>query len=113
MTHCVCDLSILAMLLPFSTLTLCLIFLVKTLNSLMRERLATLVTKTINSDIPYVPWLTGYVVMMIGAVITFLVQSSSVFTATITPLVGTGLITLERAYAMTLGANIGMIPFLT
>jgi sodium-dependent phosphate cotransporter len=100
-------LGLILLLVSISTLTLCLIFLVKTLNSLMRERLATLVTKTINSDIPYVPWLTGYVVMMIGAVITFLVQSSSVFTATITPLVGTGLITLERAYAMTLGANIG------
>ena len=45
--------------------------------------------------------------MAIGAVITFLVQSSSVFTSTLTPLVGTGIFTIERAYALTLGANIG------
>ena len=45
--------------------------------------------------------------MAIGAVITFLVQSSSVFTSTLTPLVGTGILKLERAYALTLGANIG------
>jgi Na+/phosphate symporter len=30
-----------------------------------------------------------------------------VFTSTLTPLVGTGIFTIERAYALTLGANIG------
>ena len=43
----------------------------------------------------------------LGALVTFLVQSSSVFTATITPLVGAGVLTLERAYPLTLGSNIG------
>jgi len=47
--------------------------------------------------------------MAVGAIITFLVQSSSVFTSTLTPLVGTGIFSLERAYALTLGANIGNI----
>jgi sodium-dependent phosphate cotransporter len=59
----------------------------------------------LNADLPYVPWLTGYVELLVGAAITFLVQSSSVFTSTLTPLVGTGLFTLERAYALTLGIN--------
>lgn len=45
--------------------------------------------------------------MVIGAVITFLVQSSSVFTSTLTPLVGMGVISLERVYPLTLGSNIG------
>lgn len=38
---------------------------------------------------------------------TMLVQSSSVFTSTLTPLVGLGVITMERMYPLTLGANIG------
>ena len=43
----------------------------------------------------------------LGALVTFLVQSSSVFTATVTPLVGAGVLTLERAYPLILGSNIG------
>ena len=45
--------------------------------------------------------------IVFGAMVTFLVQSSSVFTATVTPLVGAGVLTLERAYPLTLGSNIG------
>ena len=51
--------------------------------------------------------MTGYLVMLVGAVITFLVQSSSVFTSTLTPLAGAGLVSLERAYPLSLGSNIG------
>lgn len=61
----------------------------------------------INAKIPYVPWLTGYLAMIVGAIITFLVQSSSVFTSTLTPLVGIGVISIERVYPLTLGSNIG------
>ena len=38
---------------------------------------------------------------------TVLVQSSSVFTSTLTPLVGMGLVSIERVYPLTLGSNIG------
>ena len=34
-------------------------------------------------------------------------QSSSIFTSTLTPLVGLGIITIERMYPFTLGSNIG------
>lgn len=47
-----------------------------------------IIKKTINADIPYVPWLTGYIAILVGAVMTFLVQSSSIFTSTLTPLIG-------------------------
>lgn len=50
---------------------------------------------------------TGYVAIVVGALMTMLVQSSSVFTSTLTPLVGLGVITLDRMYPLTLGANIG------
>jgi sodium-dependent phosphate cotransporter len=43
----------------------------------------------------------------LGSALTILVQSSSVFTSTLTPLVGMGLVSLERVYPLTLGANIG------
>ena len=68
---------------------------------------AEMIKKTLNADIPYLPWLTGYLAILMGAVLTFIVQSSSVFTSTLTPLVGTGIFTIERCYALTLGANIG------
>ena len=55
----------------------------------------------------YLGWLTGYLVMVIGAGLTIIVQSSSVFTSTLTPLAGAGLVSLERAYPLTLGSNIG------
>lgn len=38
---------------------------------------------------------------------TILVQSSSIFTSTLTPLAGLGVISLERVYPLTLGSNIG------
>lgn len=34
-------------------------------------------------------------------------QSSSIFTSTLTPLVGLGIVTIERMYPFTLGSNIG------
>lgn len=38
---------------------------------------------------------------------TILVQSSSVFTSALTPLVGIGVLSIERMYPLTLGANVG------
>jgi len=96
-------------LLAFSLTLLCgcLIALMKILNSMLGSQMATFITRTINAEIPYVPWLTGYVFIAVGAVITIIVRSSSVFTSTLTPLCGAGLVTLETAYPMTLGSNIG------
>ncbi|XP_009284286.1 PREDICTED: sodium-dependent phosphate transport protein 2A [Aptenodytes forsteri] len=64
--------------------------------------------KVINTDLPHpLSWLTGYFAMVVGAGMTFVVQSSSVFTSAITPLIGLGVISIERAYPLTLGSNIG------
>lgn len=68
---------------------------------------AEMIKKTLNADIPYLPWLTGYLAILMGAVLTFIVQSSSVFTSTLTPLVGVGLISVDRMYPLTLGSNLG------
>ncbi|CAG0923236.1 unnamed protein product [Notodromas monacha] len=85
-----------------------LILMVKLLHSLLRGEIEATVNKVINAEFPYpFKWLSGYVAILAGAVMTFLVQSSSVFTSSLTPLAGLGLITLERVYPMTLGSNIG------
>ncbi|CAL8126774.1 unnamed protein product [Orchesella dallaii] len=88
-------------------LCLCLIMIVKILNSVLQGQIAIVIKKTLNAKIPYVPWITGYLALVVGAVMTFLVQSSSVFTSALTPLVGIGVLSVERVYPLTLGSNIG------
>jgi len=89
-------------------LIICLLLMVKILSSLLRGTMASLVRKSINADFPgRFAFLTGYVALLIGAAVTVLVQSSSVFTSTLTPLVGLGVVTIERVYPLTLGSNIG------
>uniref|UniRef100_A0A8C1GG01 Solute carrier family 34 member 2a n=1 Tax=Cyprinus carpio TaxID=7962 RepID=A0A8C1GG01_CYPCA len=71
-------------------------------------QVAVVINKIMNTDFPFpFAWLTGYIAIVVGAGMTFIVQSSSVFTSAITPLVGIGVIKLERAYPLSLGSNIG------
>jgi len=49
----------------------------------------------------------GVFAILIGAAITVLVQSSSITTSVLTPIVGLGVIQLEQMLPLTLGANIG------
>ena len=51
--------------------------------------------------------INGYISMFIGCGITIAVQSSSVTTSCLTPLVGVGVVSIEQMYPLTLGANIG------
>ncbi len=85
----------------------CLLVLTKILNAVLSTHMAGVIQRTINAQIPGCEWLTGYVAMLVGAVVTILVRSSSVFTSTLTPLCGAGLITLETVYPLTLGSNVG------
>ncbi|KAK9518894.1 hypothetical protein VZT92_021661 [Zoarces viviparus] len=104
------DLAVGLILLALSLLTLCtcLILIVKLLNSMLKGQVAVIIKKVLNTDFPFpFAWATGYIAMLVGAGMTFIVQSSSVFTSAITPLVGIGVISLERAYPLTLGSNIG------
>ena len=100
-------LGVLLLAFSLSLLIGCLLALMRILRSVLDCRMAAVIQKTINADIPYLPCLTGYIAMLIGAVITVLVRSSSIFTSTLTPLCGAGLVSLETAYPMTLGSNIG------
>lgn len=86
----------------------CLILMVKLLNSALRGSMMTVIKRVINADLPgCFSYFTGYIAIFIGAGLTMVVQSSSVFTSALTPLVGIGVIQLERVYPLTLGSNIG------
>ncbi len=45
--------------------------------------------------------------MLFGVVLTVLVQSSSITTSIVVPLIGAGILTLEQVFPFTLGANVG------
>uniref|UniRef100_A0A672Z2H8 Solute carrier family 34 member 2a n=1 Tax=Sphaeramia orbicularis TaxID=375764 RepID=A0A672Z2H8_9TELE len=104
------DLAVGLILLALSLLVLCscLVLIVKLLNSMLKGQVAAVIKKILNTDFPFpFGWVTGYIAIIVGAGMTFVVQSSSVFTSAITPLVGIGVISIERAYPLSLGSNIG------
>ena len=93
------------MLLAASLLILCscLVLLVKVLKSILRGKIVKIVKKVVNAEFCG----AGYLALFAGAVMTMLVQSSSIFTSVLTPLVGMNVIKLECMYPLTLGSNIG------
>jgi len=93
-----------------------LFLVVYTLKSLLKGRIAVWLHKSVNGDIPDIKcggltipmgWLSGYLAMGTGLLVTIAVQSSSITTSALTPLVGVGVINIERMYPTVLGANIG------
>ncbi|CAF0771647.1 unnamed protein product [Brachionus calyciflorus] len=77
-------------------------------HSLFNGPVAKVIQKIVNSDLPGIfKHMTGLVAITLGCILTIIVQSSSVFTSTLTPLVGMGLVTIERVFPLTLGSNIG------
>lgn len=91
----------------FLIFILCYVFLVRTMKNMLSIPLAGITTKFFSKDLPMLPYLMGYVFILIGALVTVFVQSSSILTSALVPLVSTKIISLERAYPITLGANLG------
>lgn len=59
------------------------------LASALRLPLSLTLCLRLPPDFPFpFSWVTGYIAIVVGAGMTFIVQSSSVFTSAITPLVG-------------------------
>jgi len=50
---------------------------------------------------------SGLVAMLLGMAVTASVQSSSITTSLLIPMIGAGIVRLEAAFAVTLGANVG------
>lgn len=76
-----------------------LMALVRVMRRAMHSRVETIVA----SGLHRAP-LIG---MLVGIVVTVMVQSSSITTSLLVPLAGAGLITLQQAFPITIGANIG------
>lgn len=76
-----------------------LVFLVKNMRVLIVKRAETFINRYL--------FRNDFTALVLGLCLTVLVQSSSVTTSLIVPLVGAGIVTLQRCYPFTLGANIG------
>eukprot|EP00980_Cylindrotheca_fusiformis_P017175 scaffold5289_cov107-Cylindrotheca_fusiformis.AAC.2 len=88
-----------AFIIGLIVLFICLFGLVKILQKMMMGASTRILYKATN--------INGYIAIVIGAGITMIVQSSSITTSVLTPLVGVGALRLEQMLPLTLGANIG------
>ena len=70
----------------------------------MRRLIATRIEAGLNAAVARGAGLVG---MVFGVFITILVQSSSITTSILVPLVGSGVLTVRNAYPIMLGANLG------
>lgn len=81
-----------------------LIFLsLTTITKLMRTVIADKAEKALNKALKK----AGIIGITVGAIITFAVQSSSITTSLMVPLCASGVLTLDNAFPVMLGANIG------
>jgi sodium-dependent phosphate cotransporter len=76
-----------------------LMLLVKTMRSFMQSRVENIVGRGLHQ--------APIFAILVGILVTVMVQSSSITTSLLVPLAGAGLITLEQAFPITIGANIG------
>ena len=76
-----------------------LLFLVKVMRGAMSSRVETMVSRGL--------YKSPLLAILVGIVVTVMVQSSSITTSLLVPLAGAGVLTLDRAFPITIGANIG------
>ena len=76
-----------------------LLGIVKVMRSAMQTRVESLVSRALSQN--------AVVAMAVGAVATVMVQSSSITTSLLVPLAGAGVLKLQDAFPVTLGANVG------
>lgn len=84
--------------------------IVKVASLIITGPIAKLVGLALNANLPgKFKWATQVILFVVAFLITLIVQSSNIVTATLVPLCGIGMISLQRVYVMTLGSNIGML----
>jgi sodium-dependent phosphate cotransporter len=91
--------GIILLLLAASFVVIALIFLVRMMRSLVSNQTEKYIDKYL--------FRNTFTALLLGVILTALVQSSSITTSIMVPLVAAGLLTINRAYPFTLGANIG------
>jgi sodium-dependent phosphate cotransporter len=73
--------------------------IVKNMRALMIDRLEVAIDRMFGANPVFA--------ILVGMVITAIIQSSSITTSLLVPLIGAGAMSLEAAFPITLGANIG------
>ena len=91
--------AIVGLVLSAAILFFCLYFTVKLMRSMVLQKIEVFFNRYVGG--------TGLLAIGMGAVITVMVQSSSITTSMLVPMAGAGIITLRQAFPITLGANIG------
>jgi sodium-dependent phosphate cotransporter len=82
--------------------------IVKVLSLLIVGPVAKGVRRALNASLPgKFKWFTQVILFLVAFGLTIIVQSSNIITATLVPLCGMGIISLQKVFVMTLGSNIG------
>jgi sodium-dependent phosphate cotransporter len=90
---------ILILILSFALLFIALYYIVKIMKSMIISRTETILDNIITKH--------GIIGIIAGLLFTIFVQSSSITTSLLVPMIGAGIISVELAFPLTLGANIG------
>ena len=77
-----------------------LAYITKNMKLLVADRVETAINHALGAG-------SGMVAILLGAIITISVQSSSITTSVLVPLAASGVLTLQNIYPVTLGANVG------
>ena len=76
-----------------------LFLLVKVMRSATQSQVEVFITRFLGQSV--------VLSILVGVIVTVMVQSSSITTSLLVPLAGAGLVTLENAFPVTIGANLG------
>jgi sodium-dependent phosphate cotransporter len=76
-----------------------LLLLVKVMRAATQSSIEVFITRFLGRSV--------LISILLGTVVTVMVQSSSITTSLLVPLAGAGLLTLEQAFPVTIGANVG------
>jgi len=90
---------ILVLVFSFALMFFALFYVVKLMRSLVIEKTESVFNEVIGKS--------GLVGIASGILFTIFVQSSSITTSILVPMIAAGIVTLETAFPITLGANIG------
>jgi sodium-dependent phosphate cotransporter len=91
--------NVLMILLAIAVIFVTLTFITKNMKVLVAAR----IERTLNAALAR----SGLVGMVVGTIVTVAVQSSSITTSILIPLVASGILAVRNAFPITLGANVG------
>lgn len=91
--------GILGIVIAFIFIFIALTYMVKLMRLVFAAKVEGAVQKIFGANV--------YLTLLIGITITALVQSSSITTSILIPLLGAGILTLDHAFPLMVGANIG------